>query len=98
MDQRNRGKRQEPNPGLVAARLRHFPAPAPIDAETIPIGSTIRTPTGRLARVVGYRGYKRDSEDTRIRLVCRYVEPVNKRFDVVQLLPELAVVVMKGQG
>lgn len=64
----------------------------PVDAEDIPIGTTIRTPTGALAQVINYRGFRRDH---RIRLVCRYIKPVNKAFDVVLLLPELVTVVEK---
>lgn len=64
--------------------------PAPKDEDEIPIGTMVRTPTGALARVEGYRGYRRDH---RVRLVCRYLKPVNSKFDVVQLLPELVEVV-----
>lgn len=67
--------------------------PKPRDEEDFPIGTIVRTPTGAKARVEGYRGYKRDH---RIRLVCRYLNPVNKHFDVVQLLPELVEVVSDG--
>lgn len=63
--------------------------PRPRDVEDIPIGTIVTTPTGSRAKVIGYRGYRRDH---RIRLVCRYLEPVNQRFDVVQLLPELVKV------
>jgi hypothetical protein len=81
------------NPGLVAARLRFFPPPRPMDAEEVPIGSLIRTPSGKEARVIGYRGFKRD---IRVRLVCRYTQPENKRFDVVLLAPELVMVLVEG--
>lgn len=80
--------------GELAARQRCLPPPRAMDAEQIPIGSTIRTPLGQLAIVEDYRGYKRD---TRVRLVCRYVDPENKRFDVVQLAPELVVVIVRGE-
>lgn len=70
-------------------------APRPIDAEDIPVGTIVRTPTGALARVEGYRGFRRDH---RIRLVCRYLRPVNKRHDVVQLLPELVTVMEEKQA
>lgn len=60
------------------------------DAEDIPIGATIRTPLGMLAIVEGYRGYRRGH---RVWLVCRYCQPRNKAFDVVQVLPELVEVV-----
>lgn len=80
--------------GELAARQRHLPTPPrAMDAEQVPIGSTVRTPLGALAIVEDYRGYKRD---TRVRLVCRYVDPENKRFDVVLLAPELVVVVVEG--
>lgn len=61
-----------------------------MDAEQIPIGATIRTPLGMLAIVEGYRGYRRGH---RVWLVCRYCQPRNKAFDVVQVLPELVEVV-----
>ncbi len=67
--------------------------PKPLDAEDIPIGSVVRTPTGGLARVEGYRGYRREH---RVRLVCRYLDPKNRAFDVVQLLPELVEVITNG--
>lgn len=67
--------------------------PKPKEAEDIPIGSTVRTPTGALAKVEGYRGFRRDH---RIRLVCRYTRPVNRAFDIVLLLPELVEVVSDG--
>lgn len=67
--------------------------PAPKDEEEIPVGTVVRTPTGALARVEGYRGHRRDH---RVRLVCRYLEPANRAFDVVQLLPELVEVVSDG--
>jgi len=67
--------------------------PKPKEAEEIPIGATVRTPTGALAKVEGYRGFRRDH---RIRLVCRYTRPVNRAFDIVLLLPELVEVVSDG--
>lgn len=73
--------------------LRHGPRSRPRDAEEIPIGSVVTTPTGKEARVIAYRGFRRDHI---VRLVCRYLEPENKRFDVVLLAPELVVVVKGG--
>lgn len=64
--------------------------PKPIDAEDIPLRSRICLPTGALAIVEGYRGFRRDH---RIRLVCRYLKPVNRAFDVVLMLPELVTVI-----
>lgn len=61
----------------------------PIDAEEVPIGATVKMPSGAIAVVEGYRGYRRDH---RVRLVCRYVTPKNKAFDVAQILPELVEV------
>jgi hypothetical protein len=66
----------------------------PIDPETIPVGTLVRTPTGKEARVEGYRGFRRDHI---VRLVCRYVEPENKAFDIVLLPAELVVVVVRGE-
>lgn len=60
------------------------------DAEDVPVGAIVRTPTGKKARVLGYRGYRRDH---RVRLWCQYLEPENKRFDKVLLVPELVTVV-----
>lgn len=68
--------------------LRH--APRPIEPDEIPVGAIVRTPTGQLARVIAYRGFRRDF---RVRLVCRYLRPVNKRYDIVMLVPELVQVV-----
>ena len=70
--------------------LQHTPQPK--DAEDFPVGTVVVTPTGAKAKVTGYRGYRRDH---RIRLVCQYLDPVNRRFDVVQLLPELVKVVQE---
>lgn len=64
--------------------------PRPIEPEAVPVGSLVCTPTGQLARVIGHRGLKRDF---RVRLVCKYVKPVNRRYDVVLLVPELVTVV-----
>lgn len=64
--------------------------PKEIDAEEIPIGATVRTPLGMLATVEGYRGYKREH---RPRLVCRYLHPTNKAYDVALILPELVEVI-----
>jgi hypothetical protein len=83
------GMNTRPSIGL----LRRGPRSRPKDAEDIPIGSVVTTPTGKEARVIGYRGFRRDHI---VRLVCRYLEPENKRFDVVLLAPELVVVVKGG--
>jgi hypothetical protein len=64
--------------------------PATQDAEEIPVGAIVKTPTGKQARVLGYRGYRRDH---RVRLWCQYLQPDNKRFDKVLLVPELVTVV-----
>jgi hypothetical protein len=68
----------------------------PRDVEEIPIGSVVRTPLGELAKVVAHRGGKRmggGSKDSHERLVCRYLQPKNKRYDLVILLAELVTVV-----
>lgn len=70
----------------------------PRDAEEIPIGSIVRTPLGELARVVAHRGGKRmggGNKDCHERLVCRYLQPKNKRYDLVILLAELVTIVPK---
>lgn len=80
----------------TAAEARPRPRPARLDLaqdrepDDFPIGSVVRLPTGKLARVVGYRGVRRGHA---VRLVCKYLEPVNRRFDVVQVLPKLAAIV-----
>lgn len=79
--------------------LRHGPRPK--DHEEVPLESVVQTPTGQLARVIGYRGYqnrKGPGRGHRVWLVCRYVEPQNKRYAVVQLLPELVMVVEVAGG
>lgn len=63
--------------------------------DRIAIGTLIRTPTGAEATVVGYRGFRRGH---RVWLVCKYVAPANKRFDIVQLLPELVVLVERKEA
>ena len=64
--------------------------PQPRDAEEIPIGSKVRTPLGMDAVVIAYRGKRRGH---RVWLVCRYVRPRNRAFDVVLVLPELVEVI-----
>lgn len=85
-----------PPHGLPPMVILEF-SPRPKEAEDIPIGSIVRTPTGGLARVEAHRGRKdnriRAGRDHRIRLVCRYLEPKNRAFDVVLLLPELVEVI-----
>jgi hypothetical protein len=63
------------------------------DAEDIPVGAIVQTPTGKQAKVLGYRGYRRDH---RVRLWVQYLEPDNKRFDKVLLVPELVKVIDMG--
>ena len=75
--------------GASTALRRHA------EYDRIPIGATIRTPRGMEAVVIGYRGFRRDY---RIRLVCRYINPDNKAFDVVQLVPELVEVLEVPDG
>jgi hypothetical protein len=72
----------------------------PRDAEDIPIGTTVKTPTGALARVEGYRGGRRmggGDKDNHERLVCRYINPKNRRWAVVVLRAELVEVVPKEE-
>jgi hypothetical protein len=79
--------------------LRHGPRPK--DAEDIPIGSIVRTPTGALARVEGYRGGRRiggGQKDDHERLVCRYLTARNRRFGTLVILPELVDVVPKEES
>lgn len=64
--------------------------PRPIEVESIPIGTLVRTPLGQLARVTGYRGRRRQHREY---LVLRYLTPRNRAFAVVLLLPELVEVV-----
>ena len=72
-------------------RLRF--TPRPVDAEDIPVGTLVRTPLGHLAKVLAHRGFRRGH---RVRLVCQYVERVDRnsrRFDVFLILPELVKVI-----
>lgn len=72
------------------------------DAEDIPIGSIVKTPSGRLAEVLGYRGNQgkraRSGRDHRTRLQCRYLDPEGRAREsgAVPLLPELVTVVRYG--
>ncbi len=60
------------------------------DAEDIPIGTKVRTPLGMDAIVIAYRGKRRGH---RVWLVCRYIRPRNRAFDVALILPELVEVI-----
>jgi hypothetical protein len=75
--------------GASTALRRHA------EYDRIPIGAIVRTPRGMEAVVIGYRGFRRDY---RIRLVCKYVDPENRAFDVVQLVPELVTVLEVPDG
>lgn len=69
-----------------------------VEADAIPIGATVRTPTGRLAKVIGHTGKPRGGGqvDPFPRLICRYLNPKNKRFDTFRLQPSLVEVVSHG--
>lgn len=69
--------------------------PRPRDAEDVPLGTPVETPLGRRAVVVGYRGKRRGH---RVWLVCRYLQPENRRHAIVQLLPELVRIIGKEEG
>lgn len=87
-------ERQVPMPLQLTVRT----APRPIDVDSIPIGSTVRTPTGALAEVVAYRGGRRiggGQKDDHERLVCRYLTAKNRRFGTLVIKPELVQVVPK---
>lgn len=80
------------------APITSRPVPKPIDVDSIPIGSTVRTPTGALAEVVAYRGGRRSGggqKDDHERLVCRYLSAKNRRFGTLVIKPELVEVVPK---
>lgn len=77
----------------MALMVHTDPAPDR-DPEEIPVGSIVRTPMGKMARVIGHRGYRRDHI---VRLWLQYLEPENKRFDKVLLPPFCVVVVTKGE-
>lgn len=76
-----------------AARPHPVDAPQDVNAEDIPVGSIVRTPTGKEAKVLGYKGKRRDHI---LRLWCQYLQPENKRFDKVLLAPRLVVVIQMG--
>lgn len=61
-------------------------APRHLYLEDFPIGSIVITPLGQKAKVIKHLHYERS---TRERLLCEYLEPVNKKFARVWLLPEL---------
>jgi hypothetical protein len=66
------------------------------DTELPPVGAIVRTPTGRLARVVRHAGIKPRAGNQRDhfeRIVCEYLDPMNRAFAVVRLLPRLVEVV-----
>jgi len=68
----------------------------PRDADEIPIGTKVRTPTGATAVVEGYRGGRRvggGDKDNHERLVCRYLNPTNRRWGYVLLRAELVEVI-----
>lgn len=76
------------------------PIPRPMDVEAIPIGSTVRTPTGALAEVLAYRGGRRiggGQKDDHERLFCRYITAKNRRFGTLLIKPELVEVVPKEE-
>lgn len=79
-----------------ATPKRHAPqVRTQLEAEDIPLRAIVRTPTGKEARVIGYRGGRRTGgglKDDRTRLVCEYLEPENRRFNKVLLVPELVTV------
>lgn len=85
-------------------QLRHGPRPK--DHEEIPLQSLVKTPTGREAKVIAYRGprgkghsgpgYKGSARGHRVWLVCQYLDPINRKFDFVLVLPELVTVIRLG--
>jgi hypothetical protein len=86
------------SPAAPALKATPRPIPRPMDVEDIPIGSTVRTPTGALAEVVAYRGGRRiggGQKDDHERLVCRYLSAKNRRFGTLVIKPELVQVVPK---
>lgn len=74
------------------------------DAEDFPIGTTVRTPLGKLALVIGYRGAQgsrvRKGRGHRTWLVLKYIAPGPREREAgtVQLLPEFAVAVPMEQA
>lgn len=86
--------RASPSPGKVLPQ-------AACEATDVPVGAIVQTPTGKRARVLGYRGYGQRGgvdRDHRVRLWCQYLQPENKAFDKVLLVPELVTVIELGQG
>lgn len=72
--------------------------PVDIDPESIPIGSIVRTPQGRLAKVIGHAGKPRGGGQTDPfpRLICKYLEVSNAKFSIVRLQPKYVEVVRNG--
>lgn len=67
-----------------------------IELGQIPIGSIVRTPLGLEAEVIRY--FSDGRRGHRDRLVCRYLQPKNRRYAVATLVPELVTVIKKGGG
>ena len=67
-----------------------------IELAQIPIGSIVRTPLGLEAEVIRY--FSDGRRGHRDRLVCRYLQPKNRRYAVATLVPELVTVIKKGGG
>lgn len=72
--------------------------PSDVDPETIPVGAIVRTPRGRLAKVIGRTGKPRGGGqvDPFPRLICRYLEASNAKFGIVRLQPKYVEVVSHG--
>ncbi len=82
----------------TAVPVLREPAPASrrrdIDPGQIPIGSIVRTPLGLEAEVIRY--FSDGRRGHRDRLVCRYLQPKNRRYAVATLVPELVTVIRIG--
>lgn len=72
--------------------------PQDVDAESISIGAIVRTPQGRLAKVIGHTGKPRGGGQTDPfpRLICKYLEAGSTRFGIVRLQPKHVEVVRNG--
>lgn len=72
--------------------------PQDVEADTIPVGSIVRTPQGRIAKVIGHTGKPRGGGQTDPfpRLICKYMESSNARFGIVRLQPKYVEVVSNG--
>lgn len=72
--------------------------PQDVDPEAVPVGTIVRTPQGRMAKVIGHTGKPRGGGQTDPfpRLICKYLEASNAKFGIVRLQAKYVEVVRNG--